>query len=194
MAGQIQGSINNIIGMAAAAKMLDPRAQEEAKRQAELETLDAREQAINERSKAYVEAQKGRGKVELTPQMKEKLRMADLEEAKLQGDERFDIAKRRFELSPSKDTYDAYAKSRVVNQNFSGFYNARKKEYDERRQEQAMADMQSQADAMSKQKSGYKRYMDIDAMYDRVKKGEISQDEYEAWFSALPGSQPYDDR
>lgn len=199
MAGQIQSSINNIIGMAAVAKKLDPKAQEEAKRQAELENLDAREQALSERNKAFVAAQKSRSYVDdkgnpLSKEMREKLRMSDLEEAKLQGDMRLDIAKKRFELSPSAETYDAYSRSRVTNRNFNDFYNARVKAYDESRQKRAMADVQSQADSMSAQKDNYKRYMDINAMYDRVKKGEISQDEYEAWFSSLPNSQPDNDR
>lgn len=199
MAGQIQSSINNILGMAAVAKKLDPKEQAEAQRQAELENLDARETALKERNKAFVAAQKSRSYVDdkgnpLSKEMREKLRMSDIEEAKRQSEGRLDIAKRRFELSPSVETYDTYSRLSVANRNFNDFYNARVKAYDEKRQEQAMADMQSQAESMSAQKDKYKRHMDINAMYDKVKKGEMSQDEYESWFSALPNSQPDDDR
>lgn len=158
MAGQIQSSINNILDKAAIAKKLDPKAQLEAQKQAELETLDARESALGERNKALVEAQKGRADVD-NNEMRMKLRMSDLDEAKNIGDERFDIAKKRFELSPSKDTYDAYAKSRVANKNFNDFYNARKKAYDEGRQQQAMADMQSQAEAKKKLRRNFMDYI-----------------------------------
>lgn len=198
MAGQIQNNINNIIGMAAIANRLDPKTQIEAQRQEELENLDARETALKERTSAFNEGRKSRKYVDkdgnpLSKEKIHKLKVADLEEGKLQSDERFDIAKRRFELSPSAETYDKYSKSRAINSNFNDFYN-RVKTYDENRQKQAMADMQSQADSMSAQKSKYKRFIDVNAMYDKVKKGEISQEEYETWFSALPNSQPDNDR
>lgn len=194
-----QSSINQFLGTAGVLAGLSGVPQARAAKKAELKNLDARETALRERNKAFVAAQKSRSYVDdkgnpLSKEMREKLRMSDLEEAKLQGDMRLDIAKRRFELSPSAETYDAYSRSRVTNRNFNDFYSARVKAYDDSRQKRAMADVQSQAESMSAQKDNYKRYMDINAMYDKVKKGEISQDEYEAWFSSLPNSQPDDDR
>lgn len=195
MAGQIQSSINNILGMAAVAKKLDPKAQAEAQKQAELENLDAREGVLRDRFRTLSQTFAGdKDPKDMTPEEVELYKsrtLADRDELDDIMNQHLDVAKRRYELSPSKETYGAY---RELSAHRKMVDSARNMAYDSSRQEQAMADMQSQADSMSAQKDKYKRHMDINAMYDKVKKGEITQDEYESWFSALPNSQPDDDR
>lgn len=94
MAGSIQGDINQALGTLGALATFSPQLQEHAENMAEKRKLKSEEKAL----KAQTEAATSTGKA-LRPEVEE-----DLEERSR------DIAKRRFELKPSAETYSEYAK------------------------------------------------------------------------------------
>lgn len=150
MAGQIQGSINNIIGMAAAAKMLDPRAKEKE----ELRNLGKQEQVLDQRNQVQL------ARIRETLQSTEEdnpLRQEQLEnlrEEGLQADqEREKILRRKYELDPSLETYDAWENQKIGNQLLQDEYaNVAK-------QKEAMARQDRQKQAKQTQKRNFMAYL-----------------------------------
>lgn len=98
MAGSIQGDINQALGTLGALATFSPQLQEHAENMAENRNLNKRQKALD----AQIEAATSTGKA-LRPEVEE-----DLSERSR------DIAKRKFELNPSKETYGEYAKQLPV--------------------------------------------------------------------------------
>lgn len=94
MAGSIQGNINQALGTVGALATFSPQLQEHAENMAENRKLNNRQKALD----AKIEAATSSGK-ELNPEVEEDF-----------AKESRDIAKRRFELKPSAETYSEYAK------------------------------------------------------------------------------------
>lgn len=94
MAGSIQGDINQALGTLGALATFSPQLKEHAENMAENRNLNKRQKALD----AQIEAATSTGKA-LRPEVEE-----DLSERSR------DIAKRRFELKPSAETYSEYAK------------------------------------------------------------------------------------
>lgn len=94
MAGPIQGNINQALGTLGALATFSPQLQEHAENMAEKRKIKKEEKALN----AQTEAATSTGKA-LRPEVEE-----DLEKRSR------DIARRKFELNPSAETYSEYAK------------------------------------------------------------------------------------
>lgn len=170
-----QGAINQIIGQAGTIAALSGATQERREKKA----LGKQEQILAQAAEIAGSAPQADVEGTVAHQTSQDI-----------AKERTEIAKKQFEMSPTREGYKKYSELR------SAAYNLpiARLPADEDAQVEAMDRMNIQSQAKKKQQDKIKRYVDINAMYDRVKKGEISQDEYEAWFSALPGSQPDDDR
>lgn len=129
-----------------------------------------------------------------------------------------ELSKKRFETNPSEKTYQEYAKQiptiiredpedihiermegipdearRAAEYDYAYQQAYRKELSNLEMQQQAMDRMSRQSQAKETQRDKIKRYVDINGMYNKLKSGEISQEEYNSWFAALPGSQPDDD-
>lgn len=98
MAGPIQGNINQALGTVGALATFSPQLQEHAENMAENRNLNNRQKALD----AQVEAATSSGKA-LRPEVEEAI-----------DKESRDIARRRFELKPSAETYSEYAKQLPV--------------------------------------------------------------------------------
>lgn len=94
MAGSIQGDINQALGTLGALATFSPQLQEHAENMAENRKLNKRQKALD----AQIEAATSSGKA-LRPEVEEAI-----------DKESRDIARRRFELNPSKEAYEEYAK------------------------------------------------------------------------------------
>ena len=128
MAGSIQGDINQALGTLGALATFSPQLQEHAENMAENRKLNKRQKALD----AKIEAATSSGK-ELTPEVEEDL-----------AKEARDIAKRRFELKPSAETYEAY------NQELSRLD----------KMSQAMSRVGRQSEAKKTQKDSMRRYIE----------------------------------
>lgn len=94
MAGSIQGDINQALGTVGVLATFSPQLKEHAEKMSEKRNLNNRQKAID----AQIAAATSSGKA-LRPEVEEAIE----KESK-------DIAKRRFELEPSAETYSEYAK------------------------------------------------------------------------------------
>ena len=151
MAGQIQGSVNNIIGMAAAAaKMLDPRAKDKE----ELKNLGKQEQVLDQRSGVFLNKAK---EIFSTSEEDTPLRQERIDALRQEGlqanQEREKLLRRRYELDPSLETFDAWEKQRTGNLLIQNEYaNAAK-------QREAMDRMGRQTQAKQTQRRNFKDYL-----------------------------------
>ena len=150
MAGQIQGSVNNIIGMAAAAKMLDPRAKDKE----ELKNLGKQEQVLDQRSGVFLNKAK---EIFSTSEEDNPLRQEQIDALRQEGlqadQEREKLLRRRYELDPSLETFDAWEKQRTGNLLIQNEYaNAAK-------QREAMDRMGRQTQAKQTQRRNFKDYL-----------------------------------
>lgn len=94
MAGSIQGDINQALGTLGALATFSPQLQEHAENMAENRKLNKRQKVLDEQIAAATSSGKA-----LRPEVEEAI-----------DKESRDIAKRKFELNPSKETYEEYAK------------------------------------------------------------------------------------
>ena len=94
MAGSIQGDINQALGTLGALATFSPQLQEHAEKMSEKRKLKSEEKALN----AQIESATSTGKA-LRPEVEE-----DIENRSR------NIARRKFELNPSEETYSEYAK------------------------------------------------------------------------------------
>lgn len=95
MAGSIQGDINQALGTLGALAQFSPQLKERAENRAESRRIEKEEKALKEQTDAINST--GR---EIKPQIEE-----DIKERTR------DLAKRKFELNPSKETYSEYSKT-----------------------------------------------------------------------------------
>ncbi len=94
MAGTIQGNINQALGTLGALATFSPQLQEHAENMAEKRKIKKEEKVLNEQ----IEAVLSNGNA-LKPQVEEDINKRTL-----------DLAKRKFELNPSDETYKEYAR------------------------------------------------------------------------------------
>lgn len=98
MAGSIQGDINQALGTLGVLATFSPQLQEHAENMAEKRKIKREEKALNEQIASATSTGKA-----LRPEVEEDL-----------AERSRDIAKRKFELKPSQETYTEYAKQLPV--------------------------------------------------------------------------------
>lgn len=187
----IQDNINQALGTSAVLLNLNPAVRDAAERKAEERILEKKEKVLEKKLPLY---EKDHAALLNDPDFKKGKEFYDsLNEV---FSENHEIARRRFELNPNEETYDEMKKSRdlikrlkEVNSQYENNENPLVS-----RQRKAERALQDKKKAKEEQMKKVKGKIDINGMYNKLKSGEISQEEYNSWFAALPGSQPDDDR